>query len=144
MKTPKILLTATALAAALMVAFFNAAPTQGQTSNGDASHQGQIYGTVQTPNMAAGNGYRMDDVTIVVRRVKGRKPGKIVGVSEIKNGMYVVNMGGLPAGKYVVIVDPGTSGYMQGERLIEYPGSEGSKEQNWTISMQRPANPQTE
>jgi hypothetical protein len=127
-----------------MVAFFSAAPTQGQTSNGDASHQGQIYGTVQTPNMAAGNEYRMDDVTIVVRRVKSRKLGKIVGISEIKNGTYVVNMGGLPAGKYVVIVDSGSSGYMQGQRLIEYPGPEGSKEQNWTISMQRPANPQTE
>ena len=115
MKTPKILLTATALAAALMVAFFNAAPTQGQTSNGEASHQGQIYGTVQTPNMSAGvSGYRMDDVTIVVRTVKGRKPGKIVGSSAIKNGKYVVNMGGLPAGKYLVMVNPGISGYMQG------------------------------
>jgi hypothetical protein len=144
MKTPKILLTAMVLAAALMVAFFNAAPTQGQTSSGDASHQGQIYGTVQTPSMAGGNGYRMDDVTIVVRGVKGGKSGKIVGLSEIKNGKYVVNMGALPAGKYAVIVDPGASGYMSGERLIEYPGREGSKEQNWTISMERPANPQTE
>jgi hypothetical protein len=86
----------------------------------------------------------MDDVTIVVRLVKDGKPGKIVGSSAIKNGKYVVNMGDLPAGKYVVMVNPGTSGYMPGERLIEYPGREGSKEQNWTISTMRIANPQTE
>ena len=52
MKTPKFLLVAMALATVLMVAFFSAAPTQAQTPSGNASHQSQIYGAVQTANMA--------------------------------------------------------------------------------------------
>jgi hypothetical protein len=140
MNPARFLIAATALAAALMVAFFNVAPTQGQTSSGDA-HQGQIYGTVQTGNMAAGNQIRLDDVTIVVRNAKGGKLGKIVGFSPIKDGQYTVDMGGLPAGNYVVVVDPGASGYMQGETRIEYPGRDGSKKQNWTVSTGNPAIP---
>jgi hypothetical protein len=54
MKTPKFLLVAMALATVLMVASFSAAPTQAQTSSSNASHQSQIYGAVQTANMAAG------------------------------------------------------------------------------------------
>jgi hypothetical protein len=133
MKTPKFLLAATALAAALMVAFLNVAPARSQTSSDDASHRGQIYGTVQTGNMATSNQSRLDEVAIVVRRVKDGRLGKIVGFSAINNGTYAVNMGGLPAGKYVVMVDPGASYYMQGERLVDYPGPEGSKKQDWTI-----------
>jgi hypothetical protein len=144
MKTPKFVLVATALATVLMVAFFSAAPTQVQTSGGNASHQSQIYGAVQTANMAAGNQVRMDDVTILVRKVKEGRLGKVVAFGEIRNGKYVVNMGDLPAGKYVVMVDPGASGYMQGERLIEYPGPGGSKKQNWTISTEQIAIPSLE
>src|SRR5207245_9737801 len=62
-----------------MVAFFSAAPTQAQTSSGNAPHQSQIYGAVQTANMAAGNQVRMDDVTILVRKVKEGRLGKVVG-----------------------------------------------------------------
>ena len=127
MKNPKLLLVATALATVLMVAFFSAAPTQAQTSSGEASHQSQIYGAVQTANMAAGNQIRMNDVTILVRKVKEGRLGKVVAFSEIKNGKYVVDMGDLPAGKYVIMVDPGASDYMQGERLVEYPGPGAAK-----------------
>ncbi|MGA8058220.1 MAG: hypothetical protein WB999_08250 [Candidatus Binataceae bacterium] len=144
MKTPKFLLVAMALATVLMVAFFCAAPTQAQPSSGNASHQSQIYGAVQTANMAAGNQTRMDDVTILVRKVKEGRLGKVVAFSEIKNGQYAVDMGDLPAGKYVVMVDPGASGYMQGERLIEYPGPGSRKRQNWTISTEQIAIPSLE
>jgi hypothetical protein len=144
MKNSKFLLVATALATVLMVAFPSTAPTQAQTSSGDASHQSQIYGAVKTANMAAGNQIRMDDVTILVRKVKEGRLGKVVGFSEIKNEKYVVGMGDLPAGKYVVMVDPGASDYMQGERLIEYPGPGGSKRQNWTISTEQIAIPSLE
>jgi len=104
----------------------------------------QIYGAVQTANMAAGNQIRMDDVTILVRKVKEGRLGKVVAFSEIKNGQYAVDMGDLPAGKYVVMVDPGASGYMQGERLIEYPGPGSRKRQNWTISTEQIAIPSLE
>ncbi len=144
MKTPKFLLVAMALATVLMVALFCAAPTQAQPSSGIASHQSQIYGAVQTANMAAGNQTRMDDVTILVRKVKEGRVGKVVAFSEIKNGQYAVDMGDLPAGKYVVMVDPGASGYMQGERLIEYPGPGSRKRQNWTISTEQIAIPSLE
>ena len=144
MKTPKFLLVATGLATVLMVALFNTAPTQAQTSSGNASHQSQIYGAVQTANMAAGNQIRMDDVTILVRKVKEGRLGKVVAFGEIKNGKYVIDMGDLPTGKYVVMVDPGASGYMQGERLIEYPRPGGSKRQNWTISTEQIAIPPLE
>ena len=144
MKTPKFLLVAMALATVVMVAFFSAAPTQAQPSSGNASHQSQIYGAVQTANMAAGNQTRMDDVTILVRKVKEGRLGKVVAFSEIKNGQYAVDMGDLPAGKYVVMVDPGASGYMQGERLIEYPGPGSRKRQNWTISTEQIAIPSLE
>ena len=144
MKNPKLLLVATALATVLMVAFFNTARTQAQTSSGESSHQSQIYGAVQTANMAAGNQIRMDDVTILVRKVKEGRLGKVVAFSEIKNGKYVVDMGDLPAGKYVIMVDPGASDYMQGERLVEYPGPGGSKKQDWTISTEQIAIPSLE
>ena len=144
MKTPKFLLVAMALTTVVMVAFFSAAPTQAQPSSGNASHQSQIYGAVQTANMAAGNQTRMDDVTILVRKVKEGRLGKVVGFSAIKNGKYAVDMGDLPAGKYVVMVDPGASGYMQGERLIEYPGPGSRKRQNWTISTEQIAIPSLE
>jgi len=144
MKTSKFLLVAMALATVLMVAFFSAAPTQAQTSSGNASHQSQIYGAVQTANMAAGNQIRMDDVTILVRKVKEGRLGKVVAFSEIKNGQYAVDMGDLPAEKYVVMVDPGASGYMQGERLIEYPGPGSRKRQNWTIFTEQIAIPSLE
>jgi hypothetical protein len=144
MKNPKFLLVATALATVLMVAFFNTAPTQAQTSSGESSHQSQIYGAVQTANMAAGNQIRMNDVTILVRKVKEGRLGKVVAFSEIKNGKYALDMGDLPAGKYVIMVDPGASDYMQGERLIEYPGPGGSKKQDWTISTEQIAIPSLE
>ena len=143
MKPQKFILAATALAAALMVTFFNVAPIQGQTSSSDA-HKGQIYGTVQTGNMATTNQSRLDDVAIVVRNAKRGKLGKIVGFSPIKDGQYAVDMGDLPAGKYVVMVDPGASGYMQGERLIQYPGPGSRKRQNWTISTEQIAIPSLE
>jgi hypothetical protein len=72
-----------------------------------------------------------------VRKVKEGRLGKVVAFGEIRNGKYVVDMGDLPAGKYVVMVDPGASDYMQGERLIEYPGPGRGKRQNWTISTEQ-------
>jgi hypothetical protein len=136
----KFILAATALAASLMVAFINVAPAQAQASSGD-THQGQIYGTVQTGNMATTNRARLDDVTIVVRNAKRGKLGKIVGFSPIKDGQYAVDMGGLPAGNYVVEVDPGASYYRQGETLIKYPGRGGSTKQDWTLSTGKPPIP---
>jgi hypothetical protein len=143
MKNPKSLLAATAFAVFLIVAF-NVATAQSQISTGDASHQGQIYGTVQTGNMAVGNQGRMDDVTIVVRSAKDGKLGKIIGSSKIKDGKYAVDMGDHPAGKYVVLVNPGASFYKPGERLVKYPGPSGSKKQNWTISTNQNAIPSLE
>ena len=91
--------------------------------------------------MATSNQSRLDDVTIVVRNAKRGKLGKIVGFSPIKDGKYAIDMGDLPAGKYVVEVDPGASYYRQGERLVEYPGRSGSARQDWTLSTSKPAIP---
>ena len=143
MKAQKFKLATTALIAALIVAFFNAAPARGQTPGGDA-HQGQIYGTIQTTNVATSSRSRFDDVTIVVRNAKRGRLGKIVGFSPIKDGKYAVDMGDLPAGNYVVMVDPGASSYMRGETLIKYPGREGSTRQNWTVSVGKPPVPSLE
>jgi hypothetical protein len=144
MNTSRLLTAATLFAAFLIFASFNAAPAQAQTSAGDSSHQGQIYGTVQTGNMATSNQSRMEDLTIVVRKDKDGRLGKVVGFSDITNGQYAVNMGGLPAGKYVVMVDPGASFYKSGERLVKYPGPNGSKKQNWTVSTNQNAIPSLE
>jgi hypothetical protein len=141
MKIPKFLLVTTALAAALMGAISNPGTALAQTPSGGASHRAQIYGTVQTGNMASNNQFRLDEVAIVVRRVKDGRIGKVVAFSGIHNGQYAVDMGALPAGKYVVMVDPGASSYMPGERLVDYPGPEGSKEQNWTVSTEQVAQP---
>lgn len=143
MKPQRFILAATAFAAALMLTFINVTPIQGQTSSGDA-HKGQIYGTIQTTNVATTSQSRFDDVTIVVRNAKRGKLGRIVGFSPIRDGKYAVDMGDLPAGNYVVMVDPGASSYMQGETLIKYPGREGSTRQNWTVSVGKPPVPSLE
>jgi len=144
MNSRRSLAAAMAVSAALIIVFFSPSLAQAQTSNSDASHQGQIYGNVQTANEAAFNQLRLDDVTIVVRRVKSGRTGRIVGFSAVKDGKYAIEMGSLPAGKYVVMVDPGASSYKQGERLVEYPGPQGSKRQNWTISTDQNAIPSLE
>ncbi|MFZ0680793.1 hypothetical protein [Candidatus Binatus sp.] len=91
--------------------------------------------------MATSNSSRLEDVAIVIRKVHGGRPGRIVGYSAINNGSYSVDMGDLPAGKYLIQVDPGGSMYMTGERLVDYPGRSGSVRQNWTLSTGRTALP---
>ena len=55
-----------------------------------------------------------------------------------------MNMGDLPAGKYVVQVDPGGSEYGGGERVVSYPGNGGSVNQDWTMYLGRGAIPSEE
>lgn len=141
MDTSRFLLARVALAVTLFVTFCTVTPSQSQTSSGTMSHQGQVWGSVQTGNMATSNSSRLEDVAIVIRKVHGGRPGRIVGYSAINNGSYSVDMGDLPAGKYLVQVDPGGSMYMTGERLVDYPGRSGSVRQNWTLSTGRTALP---
>lgn len=142
--TPKSLLARVALAITLLVTFCTVTVSQSQTSSGATPHLGQIWGSVQTRNMATSNSSRLADVAIVIRKVHGGRPGRIVGYSAINNGSYSVDMGDLPAGKYLVQVDPGGSSYMTGERLVDYPGRGGSAKQNWTVSTDQTAVPALE
>jgi hypothetical protein len=144
MKTIKFLLAATAVAVVLISGLFNTAPIQAQTSTGGGSHQGQIWGKVRTHNMATSRFSRLEKVTIVVRDITDGRPGGIVGISKINHGQYAVDMDALPAGKYVVMVDPGGSFYMTGERLVNWPGPGGSVEQDWTVSTEQMAVPSLE
>jgi hypothetical protein len=108
---------------------------------GGAMHHGLIYGIVRTANQSPDSAKRLDDMSIVVRRVVNDRMGKIVGFAAIHHGHYAVDMGDLPAGKYLVLVDPGESFYMLGERLVKYPGPSGSVKQNWTVSTEQTAIP---
>jgi hypothetical protein len=94
--------------------------------------------------MATSNASRLAEVAIVIRRVHDGKVGRIVGYSAIHDGSYFVAMGELPAGKYMVQVDPGESFYMPGVWLVNYPGGGGSVKQDWTLSTDQTASPSVE
>jgi hypothetical protein len=53
-------------------------------------------------------------------------------------------MGGLPAGKYAVMVDPDGTFYKPGEKLVTYPGQQGSLKQDWTLYTDQQAIPSAE
>ena len=107
------------------------------------SHQGQIWGSVQTEGRSTNDIYNRD-VTIVVRQYREHRAGRIVATSLVDHGHYSVNMQSLPAAFYVIQVDPGDSDYQSGVRIIQYPAQNASVRQNWTLSMLQSAVPSKE
>jgi hypothetical protein len=109
-------------------------------SAASGEHKGQLWGTVRTQAESTANIFDKD-VSIIVREYHHHGLGKIVKMSEVRNGRYAVDMRGLPADRYVVIVDTGGSDYQGGEAVVKYPGSTGDVHQNWTLSMNQSAIP---
>lgn len=108
-----------------------------------AGHLNQIWGSVRTEEGSTENIFDKN-VTIVLRSYNKNRRGKIVAFGEVKNAHYAVDMGSLPGGKYVVEVDTGGSEYRGGERLIDYPGNGSGVNQDWTLSLNKPAIPSKE
>lgn len=107
------------------------------------SHQGQIWGSVQTEGRSTNDLYNRG-VTIVIRQFHEHRAGRIVATSLVDHGHYSVNMQALPAASYVIQVDPGDSDYQPGVRIIKYAGQNSGVRQNWTLSMYQSAVPSKE
>jgi hypothetical protein len=132
-----------ALATTVLVAFVMAALARGETPAGAAAHQNQIWGSVHTEDRSTVNIFDKE-VTVLIRKYHPKRLGRIIAFSAVNGGHYAVNMGDLPAGKYVVQVDPGGSEYGGGERVVSYSGNGGSVNQDWTLYMGRGAIPSEE
>lgn len=128
------------LATMVAIGLVFAPHTRGDIGANTGAHANQIWGSIQTGSMAP-DGYRLDEMTIVIRRIHQSRPGRIVGIGSIDNSNYSIDMGKLPAGKYLVQVEPGDSFYLGGERLVSYPGPGGVVNQNWTVYTDRSAIP---
>ena len=76
-------------------------------------------------------------VVVEVRSVVNDKPGPVVATSKLHHGHFMADMGGAPAGKYVVDVKPGSTGYGAGQTLIDYPGPGGNVHQSFTLVLGR-------
>src|SRR5579875_1275306 len=110
-------------------------------AQGASAAHGKIWGVVQTQGESAVNIFDRD-TNVVVRRLHNSRPGRIVATSAVSNGRYSADMDDLPAGKYLVSVDPGgDSLYLPGQAVVNYPGHGASVHQNWTLSMQQSAIP---
>src|SRR5262249_6329254 len=132
------------LGTTVLVAFVMAALARGETPTGASGHQNQIWGSVHTEDRSTVNIFDKE-VTVLIRKYHPKKLGRIIAFGALRSGgHYVVNMGDLPAGKYVVQVDPGGSEYGGGERVVSYPGNGGSVNQDWTLYLGRGAIPSGE
>ena len=114
-----------ALSTTVLVAFFMAALARGETPAGASAHQNQIWGSVHTEDRSTVNIFDKE-VTVLIRKYHPKKLGRIIAFGAVSGGQYTVNMGDLPAGKYVIQVDPGGSEYGGGERVVSYSGNGGS------------------
>ncbi|HXM34246.1 MAG TPA: hypothetical protein VN920_03590 [Pyrinomonadaceae bacterium] len=132
---------------ALGILFLLAIPVgaiaQEASSEGNAAHANQIWGSVRTVDRSTENIFDKN-VTILIRMYHENRLGKVVAFGEVKNAHYAVDMARLPRGKYVVQVDTGGSEYGGGERLVDYPGNGSSVNQNWTLYMGQSAIPARE
>ena len=132
-----------ALATTVLVAFVMVTLARGETPAGAAAHQNQIWGSVHTEDRSTVNIFDKE-VTVLIRKYHPKKLGRIIAFGAVSGGHYAVNMGDLPAGKYVVQVDPGGSEYGGGERVVSYSGNGGSVNQDWTLYLGRGAIPSEE
>ncbi len=110
---------------------------------GASAHQNQIWGSVHTEDRSTVNIFDKE-VTVLIRKYHPKKLGRIIAFGAVSGGQYTVNMGDLPAGKYVIQVDPGGSEYGGGERVVSYSGNGGSVNQDWTLYLGRGAIPSEE
>jgi|GEM_PF-6822855 hypothetical protein len=110
-------------------------------AQGASAAHGKIWGVIQTQGESAVNIFDRD-TNVVVRRLHNSRAGRIVATSAVSHGRYSVDMDDLPAGKYLVSVDPGgDSLYLPGQAIVNYSGHGASVHQNWTLSMQQSAIP---
>jgi hypothetical protein len=108
---------------------------------GASAHQSQIWGSVHTEDRSTINIFDKE-VTALILKYHPKKLRRIIAFGAVRSGShYSVNMGDLPAEKYVVEVDPGGSEYGGGERVVSYPGNGGSVNQDWTMYLRRGAIP---
>lgn len=128
---------------AAILALILAYPLIAGAQGASAAH-GKIWGMVQTQGQSAIDIFDRD-TSVVVRRLHNSRAGRIVGTSAVSHSRYSVDMDDLPAGKYLVSVDPGgDSLYLPGTAVVNYPGRGASVRQNWTLSQQQSAVPHQE
>jgi hypothetical protein len=132
-----------ALGTTVLLAFLMTALARGETPVGASAHPKQIWGSVHTEDRSTVNIFDKE-VTVLIRKYHPKRLGRIIAFGAVSGGQYAVNMGDLPAGKYVVQVDPGGSEYGGGERIVSYPGNGGSVNQDWTLYLGRGAIPSGE
>jgi hypothetical protein len=118
---------------ALLPAFVFGA-SRNAMAQASAPHQNQVWGLVRTQDHSTMNIWDKH-VTIQVRPVVNDKPGDVVATSKLHRGHYRADMGNAPAGKYVVNLLPGSTGYGAGQTLIDYPGPGGNVHQSFTMVL---------
>jgi hypothetical protein len=108
-----------------------------------AAPSGFVWGSVRTvenqpaPNVAIG----------VAKLEDGRTVGPIVTTTTDTAGRYMVDIRQLPAGDYVVIVNPGISmagGHIGGQTVIALNGPNDSRHLDWTLKQNPPILPDPE
>lgn len=104
---------------------------------------GYVWGQVRTaenqpaPNVAIGAA-RLED---------GRTVSPVVTTTTDQAGRYMLDIQQLPAGDYVVIVNPGPSmagGHVGGQTVIALSGPNDSRHLDWTLSANPPVLPDPE
>jgi len=104
---------------------------------------GFVWGRVRTaenqpaPNVAIG----------VVRLENGRTVEPVVTTTTDTAGRYMVDIRQLPAGDYVVILNPGISmagGHVGGQTVIALNGPNDSRHLDWTLTQSPPVLPDPE
>jgi hypothetical protein len=131
------ILKLTGLALTLALIFGTSRSTLAQTST---AHQNQVWGLIRTQDHSTMNIWDKQ-VVVEVRPVVNDKPGAVVATSKLHHGHFMADMGSAPAGKYVMNVKPGSSGYGAGQTLIDYPGPGGNVHQSFTLVLGGPAIP---
>ncbi|MGH7906216.1 MAG: carboxypeptidase-like regulatory domain-containing protein [Candidatus Binataceae bacterium] len=101
------------------------------------AHPGWIWGTVKTAyNNPAPN------VPVAVAKVEnGKTQPPMVKTMTNKKGRYRLDVKNLPAGKYVMIINPGpkeAGGYVGGQKLITLNGPNTSRRVDWTLEKMPP------
>jgi hypothetical protein len=151
MRTQRSLLLSSASTLALLV-IFEMLGLSSYAAAQSNNHPNEIWGSVRTQARSTANIFK--NVVINVHKVNSNQVGPVVASTQVVNRSnppgtgtyhYAVNMGNLPAGKYLVKVLPiAGSEYGAGERLINYPGAGGSVRQDWTLVLGQPAVPAKE
>ena len=101
---------------------------------------GFVWGRVRTaenqpaPNVAIG----------VAKLENGRTVDPVVATTTDMAGRYMVDIRQMPAGDYVVIVNPGISmagGHVGGQTVIALNGPNDSRQLDWTLTQNPPVLP---